>query len=158
MYLVCKTYSFSKSLLEKVAAGTRKGDPQLFKERLNISRLRRMELCFVQFFEVLDKDYLSIDQVDSALDCIQPQWQQSKDAGWRTKTGNVYGLVPVDSLREMVHIIGSDEFIEKLSRSTLCQKEISNLAGPERGGTSHIFYVNHYFVYRSDIYDYTEVV
>lgn len=51
-------------------ADARKRDPQSFHEGLDVSRSGCMELCFVKYCKVLGEDDLSIDQVDSALNCI----------------------------------------------------------------------------------------
>lgn len=58
-----------------------------------------MDFCFPQFFEVLDEDDLSIDQLESSLDRVRLQWQQSKGADERARTRKVHGFVRVDSLK-----------------------------------------------------------
>lgn len=65
------------------------------------------EFCFLQYFEVLGREKLCVDNIDSALKCIRLRWH-------RTQGNNAYssakefGLVPVESILGKVHLVRGD--------------------------------------------------
>lgn len=73
-----------------------------------------------------------------------------------TSIGKVYGLVPVDAFKGILHVI-KNEYIDSLSNSNLRRNAIEAISGRKGSCTSDIFCVYHYYIVRGDMHDYNYV-
>lgn len=117
-----------------------------------------MELCFVQFFEILDDKYSKTKLFDSAFHCIGLHWQESKITDRTIAIGKVYALVPVGSLGEKIPPVSTVAFIEIFSGSDLDGDKTSKLVGIEGRWALYIFYLHQYYVAGGEKYDCSEFI
>lgn len=61
------------------------------------------EIYFVQYFEVVGKDLLSVDNVYETM-----EWQRKKVVEGRCKPSKKFALLPINSKRGIIHIIPAD--------------------------------------------------
>lgn len=120
---------------------------------LDICKKKSSELCFVQFYEVVNEYDRTVNNVESILACSRPHWHQTWAKDEIPSTGKSYGLVPVDSLLGIVLVTKVYEYIDNFSISKSRRNEIGALSGPQGSWTSKICDMNHNYIYRSDMYD-----
>lgn len=84
---------------------------------------KRLELCFVQFYEVLNEKSLTVDQIDSTPDFTKLQYYQTRRKEGVESTRNVNDSVTVRSLLIIVHIVEMNENIDKVPDSILCSNK-----------------------------------
>lgn len=98
----------------------------------------------MQLYKFLDGNDLHVDRIDSSLDYIRLKWKRAESWSEQSTSKRVYGLIPADSSRKLVHIVRADECMDKLSSKLSLRKQIKELPRSESSWTSHVFYVNHY--------------
>lgn len=96
--------------------------------------------------------------MDSTHYCPGLQVQQARAKDGILSSGKMYSSTPVHSWKEIVHNIGVDEYIDKISDIALSWNEIAFLAIPGDLWKSNTFSVNLYYVGRSGIYDFYNVM
>lgn len=104
---------------------------------------KTLKLCLVQFFEMFKEKVLTIDEIDSTLDCIGLRLQQRRAKAEISSTGKVYGFVQVGSSRKLVHVIKVDEYTNNVFDSVFCRNVTNAFTGPGGSWTSNILYLNH---------------
>lgn len=60
-----------------------------------------------------------MDAIDEVLDCIRLQWQRVPSEHNRFLAGSEFGLIPVECIREVVHVVPRDCF---MSQTTACSQ------------------------------------
>lgn len=114
-------------------------------------------LCFEPFHKIVNDKARTVDHIYSTLDCIRFHCHQTRSKEEISSTRKVIGLVSTGSLKGIVHVIKVDKYIDSPSSSNLRRNEGISLAGPEGLWISDIFYLNNYYVDRSDMYYYYDV-
>lgn len=101
-----------------------------------------MELCFLQYYEIVHRDDLDIDGVDSALNCIRIMWNRTPDD--RNFSSEKEFLVPADSIQRLAHTVGADFTIPQLGSDVELVQEYNALIRGEEGCLAHLFYANRF--------------
>lgn len=60
------------------------------------------EVCFVQWYETINKDYFLVDKIDKVMNVFGLSWHRSKDTKNGLDAEKMFGLVLVESIRGSV--------------------------------------------------------
>lgn len=82
--------------------------------------------------------------------------QRIETRSQKSTSEKFYRRIPVDNLIRPVHNARVNESVGRLPPEPCPRNQIQGLSGPVATWTSHIFYVNPYYVDISDMYDYME--
>lgn len=66
------------------------------------------ESCFVQFFDILPHEHLTVDVVDKALNCVRAKQERKEDLVMVLAASKSFRLLPVDIIRRKVHTVRAD--------------------------------------------------
>lgn len=69
------------------------------------------KLCFVQWYELLDCQNLAADLVDKVFGCVWSCWQRTSRKSEVLFTGEEFGLIPIDNIKNIVLIVAKDPYI-----------------------------------------------
>lgn len=69
-------------------------------------------LCFVQWYETLNRNLLPIDKIDRAPSCIRLKWDQNPGEPHVLKAGKELALVPKESISSALRFVTSDTFLD----------------------------------------------
>lgn len=92
------------------------------------------KLCFNQWCEIQFRQKLAVDRIDIALRCVRLRWQKSLGKSEVLSAGRAFGLVLIDSIKELAHIVSKDLFILMFDDSFKQRKASLNLAESAVGG------------------------
>lgn len=110
------------------------------------------EFCFLQFYEVLGEEKLSVDEMDSTLKCIRLRWHRTQGNNIYS-SGKEFGLVPVECIKGKVHVVRADFAMPIIGNHVRKKKEVESLRDGEDGWASHIFYLNRFYHGEGEVYD-----
>lgn len=68
-----------------------------------------LEFAFVRFYDVVESQDLRIDKIYEQINCLHLQWQRCSGESNVLNSAKVFGLVPIDRMRSLVHIVRSNE-------------------------------------------------
>lgn len=68
-----------------------------------------LEFAFVQFCNVVQSQDIEIQKLNEHLNCLLLQWQRSSGESNILSSAKVFGVVPADSMRGLVHFVRSSE-------------------------------------------------
>ena len=114
------------------------------------------ELAFVQYYESLPASALKMDSIDKSLDCVRLQWQRTNGDEHGHLAAKYFDLVPVDTIRGVVHIVPADIEIPLMSTHVKRKGEYDELRNGEEGWASELFYVNRFFKTRGESYQFED--
>ena len=97
------------------------------------------EHVFVQFYEVIDSNDVRVDGIDSSLNCIRLKWQRTEGEEGTLSCSKQFGLIPIDSVRGLVHIVRADAAMGLISDTVARKKEMADVGGGESGWPSEMY-------------------
>lgn len=112
------------------------------------------EHVFVQFYKVIGSNDVRVDGIDSSLNCIRLKWQRTEGEEGTLSCSKQFGLIPIDSVGGLVHIVRADAAMSLISDTVARKKEMADVGGGESGWPSEMFYVNRFYRPKGDIYCY----
>lgn len=81
------------------------------------------EHCFMQWNELLNCSAFPLNDMDSAVSCSSMGWRRNHEVPGILELGREYGLVPVKSIRGMVHVARKHAHPEKIHNFNPLKKE-----------------------------------
>ena len=97
-----------------------------------------------------------MDNVDKSLNCVHVNWQRTKGEEGKQLSAKYYDLVPVDTLRGVVHLVPGDIEIPFASDHVRRKQKYDLMRNGENGWVSKIFYVNRFYRSKGELYNYEE--
>lgn len=104
------------------------------------------EQYFVQSYEIIEKCEPSVDDIDKDFSCVRLRWQRTMGEIGKYSTSHEIGLVPIDSVRGVFHLVPRDPFIHQLARCARRKKSLEDLNGSSQGWEQDILYVNRFSI------------
>ena len=105
------------------------------------------EICFLQWYELISTDMLPLDDFDKTLNCIRLRWQRNEGIVDKLQPSKEYGLVPVESIRGVVHVVRKDPFLSSLCTGDPRRRACEKLLGDSEDWLSEQFFVNRFMTY-----------
>lgn len=75
---------------------------------LACSHYSEFGFCFVQWHKIIDKKVHLANAIDAILGCVLLKWQRGPGEDEHFTSNKKYGLTPVESICEVVHVVRSD--------------------------------------------------
>lgn len=63
------------------------------------------EYGFMQYYNVLSKNIVSLDKIDKTLRCITLMWQRENEVEEELPAGRSFGLLTAGSIRGRIHVL-----------------------------------------------------
>lgn len=80
------------------------------------------EMAFVRWYELLDHGNLPLDKIDNAIECARLGWQQTCERHGILRLAAEHGLIPLGSVRKLVHIVRRDFAADNLNEAKFQEK------------------------------------
>lgn len=106
---------------------------------------RSNELCFIQYYQVLEDNHLKIDAIDRALECVQLRWDRTEGKPGELAAAKQFGLVPVGSLCGCFQPVRIYFHLPLLAESVKRRKRYDELQKGEKGWSSHLFAIYRFY-------------
>lgn len=84
-------------------------------------RDRYCEICFVKWYEILNKEIFPIHNFDRVFSCMRLRWEQNPEKPHALSAGREFGLVPQGSIRYPVGVVPKDKGLDIIDNQ-ICQK------------------------------------
>ena len=89
---------------------------------------------------------MDIYSIDERLNCIRLSWSRDGKACHGLEAGNMFGLVSIDSIRVICHIVCMNSALKNLAAHNNCVQEVQNNLGDGNGWATDWFYLNRFLV------------
>lgn len=96
---------------------------KLFNCRLCPLDRMQNEFCFVQYYEVVVRESLDVDEIDKQMNYLRITWEWEEQT-YTLSAGNYCGLIYVDALQGCAHILGKDNPINALDINVDCRSTL----------------------------------
>lgn len=83
----------------------------------------RKEICFIQWYEIINNHTIKVDEIDKTVSCLKLCWHPNVGSKSSLSLSKEYMLVLVENIQEVVHIV---------EKTLSCQSEISQVVGGMR--------------------------
>lgn len=116
------------------------------------SKLRDLELCFVQLYERVNRNILKFDKINEVLSCIRLWWQKTPGEENLLSVAREYSLILIDSLHGLMHVFSTDSCITRFGYSWNQEQPSEQLYQGIEEWEAEQFYVNIFYFFRSIAY------
>lgn len=106
------------------------------------------KLCFVQWYEIPDRQMLVDDRIDKALGSARLRWQRKPEKSNVLPSGCEFGFVAISSVKGLVHIVLKSPFTSTVNDNARGRKACLNLAKDSCRREADRLYVNRFYELR----------
>lgn len=78
-------------------------------------------LCFVQWYEVLNEEVLSIDNIDKSLSCTGPMWEIRLKKPHALSASEAFGHISLERTRSAVRVVPKETIFIRIDKKN-CRK------------------------------------
>lgn len=140
-----KVHEFIRPCHETKSAGDIK---QNDKNSKTIQDSQAGQLCLVQWYKILSRMELLVDQIDKVLDYVRIRLQRVAGEAKRLSSGRKFCPIPVGSIKGIVHLVRRDQSLYLASKNYKWSAQHEQITYGETGWLEEAYYVNHFIQIR----------
>lgn len=119
---------------------------------------KQRECCFAQYFEILDRKKLRMDNVDGKLGFIWLSWHLTKGEKDFLSSAREYRIIPVVARRGTVHTVCRNSATHVIDSSDKRCLEHFRVCEGTTGWENKLYYVNRFYVNHVEELDASDLI